>query len=130
MLKKLFLSSFILLSVSQVNVLADSGSIVLRDGSRGVRITIGSDRMSERDLRNRVITLEKAVRDLQNEVYNLRDSQPVSQWICEMEDNFGKTYYSVDSESFSESAARRSVKQECQKVRSSMFCDNRIKCSN
>ncbi len=129
MTKAILLSTILFSMFSSLSIKADSGEIILRNGHSGVRISIGDERMNDRDLRRRIVSLEKAVRDLQNEVYNLQDTRPSEQWICTMKDNFGKTYYSVDSESFSQMAAQRSVVQQCESVRNAMFCDNDIRCS-
>ncbi len=128
-MKKALLSLSILFTlISSTTAFADSGEIILRNGERGVRISIGNERMNERQLRQRIIRLEMAVRNLQNEVYNLQENtHPTPKWICQTRTSFGDIYFSDDKDS--KAAAQREATKRCLNENNAMFCGTPT-CSN
>lgn len=93
--------------------------VVLRDGRRIIRIDVGDDR-DERDMLRRVRRLEQAVRDLQEQVYQLQ-AAPVrtTSHVC------SATVFSIGmviGRGPTQTEARASAMQECERRGGSIFC--------
>ncbi len=96
-----------------------NASIKLPDGSSTVRINVGDN--NNRDVMGRMIMLERAVRDLQNRVYQLEDSAPSRvNWMCKVT-AFSKTFF---GEGDSLNQAERRTVEKCQREYDGMFCKN------
>ena len=65
------------ISASSAKSIDLDGSIILRDGSKVVRIDVGNEdkRGNGRSINKRIKRLERAVRALQNRVYELEDQE-------------------------------------------------------
>lgn len=76
----------------------DSGRYTKNDGGTIIRIEVGSDRDSDsRQMMRRMVQLERAVRELQNRVYDLEDdSKPqtreVKVYTCVLPTSFDGTF--------------------------------------
>jgi hypothetical protein len=104
----------------------DGGRIVLRDGQTTVRIGINDNQ----ELQHRVRLLEEAVRDLQAQVYDLRDAEPrtrvVTTHVCSMTTTFNGTFIGKASSRIEAEAISR---QKCQTNGREHFCaSNRVNC--
>ena len=100
------------------------GTVVLRDGRSVVRIEVGENNDRETALRLR--RLEQAVRDLQEQVYDLRDSEPrtriVTTHVCSMTTSFDGTFVGKASSKIEAEALTR---QKCQNARVA-FCSSTV----
>ena len=124
--------SFIVFSIlfssmafSQVN---GSGTISIGNGQTTIGISIGNNNPNQSQLVQRVLLLERAVRDLQIQVYNLsvNDLPSAQLFECSLS-AFGKTYFGQGS---TENIARSNTRKECLKNHNDMFCeDEDMKCS-
>jgi hypothetical protein len=103
-----------------------NGRIVLRDGNTTVRISV-NDRD---DLHFRVRMLEEAVRDLQAQVYDLRDVQRtrvITTHVCMMNTTFNGSFVGRASTRIE---AEANVRNNCIRGGREAFCgSNRIACS-
>lgn len=112
-----------------------------RDGRMGtnngvtiIRIEVGSERDSDsRAVMRRMMQLERAVRELQNRVYDLEDdarpqTREVRIYTCELTSNFGESY--IGSQALTELEARNSAKNACTQRRNPMFCDSTPTCES
>lgn len=105
----------------------DGGRIVLRDGQTTVRININDN---EQQLAYRIRLLEEAVRDLQAQVYDLRDNEPrtriVTSHVCSMVTTFNGTFIGKGSSKIEAEAITR---QKCSQSGREHFCStNRVNC--
>lgn len=106
-----------------------TGGMSLRDGSRIIRIDIGKENDSDtRQLSKRVLQLERAVRELQNRVYDIEeDSRPsyreVKVVTCVLPTSFNGTFIGKAS---TEVEARALAVNNCKKGRGSFCNDNSI----
>lgn len=102
------------------------------DGGTIIRIEVGNDRENDsRAMMKRMVQLERAVRELQNRVYDLEDdarpqTREVRIYTCETASNFGEGYIGLPS--LSELEAKNNARNACQQKRHSMFCENAIRC--
>lgn len=86
------------LVLSTAAVARDYGTISLNDGKNIFRIDIGNDRDVEtRQLVKRIVRLERAVRELQNRVYDLEDDaapsrREVTIFTCTLPTSFDGTF--------------------------------------
>jgi hypothetical protein len=119
-----------LLSLVTVSAFAQSrvrnGSIDLGNGRSTIRIEIGDDR-DDREMLRRVRNLERAVRDLQDQVYQLQ-AQPRTITLNVCSGNFFSVGTIVGkAESRVEAVAR--VMDECNRRGGGIFCKERdVKC--
>ena len=102
------------------------GRIIFRDGRSTVRIAI-NDRQ---DMALRIRLLEEAVRDLQAQVYDLRDAEPrtriVTTHVCSMTTTFNGTFI---GKAQSRIEAEAITRQNCQRQGRESFCaSNRVTC--
>lgn len=97
----------------------NDGSVVLRDGRRVILIQVGDDR-DERDMMKRVIRLEKAVMDLQNQVYQLQTNIP-SREITVCSGNFFSVG-TIVAKAPTQTEARAKVISQCQAKDGGIFC--------
>lgn len=101
------------------------GRIILRDGNTTVRIGI-NDRS---DTAIRIRLLEEAVRDLQAQVYDLRDeprTQVVTMHVCTMNTTFNGSFIGKAS---SKIEAESITRNNCQRHGRESFCSsNRVTC--
>ena len=84
--------------ISTTSFAQDYGNITLSDGNTIFRIDVGNDREADsRRLSQRVNRLERAVRDLQNRIYDLEDNSRPTQrevtiYTCVLPTSFIGTY--------------------------------------
>lgn len=97
----------------------NDGSVVLRDGRRVILIQVGDDR-DERDMMKRVIRLEKAVMDLQNQVYQLQTNIPGRE-ITVCSGNFFSVG-TIVAKAPTQTEARAKVISQCQSKDGGIFC--------
>lgn len=108
------------------------GRFNTNDGGTIIRIEVGNDRDTDsRQMMRRMVQLERAVRELQNRVYDLEDdarpqTRDVRIYTCEMTSDFGDT--SIGASALTELEARKNAENACGKVRHPMFCDNTPRC--
>lgn len=104
----------------------NSGRIVLRDGQTTVRININDN---EQQLALRIRLLEEAVRDLQAQVYDLRDAEPrtriVTSFVCSMNTSFNGTFVGKGASKIEAEALTR---QKCNQSREAFCSSNRVNC--
>lgn len=126
-MKKLtIIAMTLLMATSAFAQTRNSGDLVLRDGRTTVRINVGSDR-DERDQLMRIRRLEQAVRDLQDQVYQLQ-STPSRREIVVCSATFFSAG-SMTSRGNTELEARADLKRQCERRTSAMFCnDSDIQC--
>lgn len=105
----------------------ERGSIELRDGKTILRIDVGNERdQDSRAMARRIVNLERAVRELQNRVYDLEeDTRPVYSrevvvHVCALKTSFNGTFIGKAS---SETESRASVVQKC-KNGGAAFCES------
>lgn len=98
------------------------GRIDLSSGDSTIRISVGNDRDRDLQLTKRVRMLEEAVRDLQAQVYDLRDEprreRTVTTVVCAMTTSFNGTFIGKAS---SQTEAEANVRRNCEKAGVS-FC--------
>lgn len=101
------------------------GRIVLRDGNSTVRISV-NDRS---DMEMRMRLLEEAVRDLQAQVYDLRDeprTRIISTQVCTMNTTFNGSYIGKAS---TQLEAEANARNSCIRGMREHFCSsNRVIC--
>jgi hypothetical protein len=122
------------LSVSAMAQDRGHGRLSLRDGSTIIRVNVGSDRENDsRENAKRIANLERAVRELQNRVYDLEDdarptTREVKVYTCSLTSAFKGAYIGKGR---SEVEARADAMQRCTMAaddRSAFFCgEERIK---
>jgi hypothetical protein len=117
---KLIIGLFLISSFSSMASDSVSGRLSLRDGRNIVRIEIGDDK-DDRQLLRRVRDLEMAVRDLQNQIYQLQD-RPVARTfhICT-----GKFFSigSIDGDAKETySLALSDLMKKCERAGGGIFC--------
>ena len=102
-MKKLLLLSIVTFVFGSSTVFARGvdigGNLTLGDGSNILRINIGDEKTTDRkSMAKRMKRLERAVRDLQNRIYDLEDSDTTETpiWFCTAE-AFGKVYTVEDT---------------------------------
>lgn len=95
------------------------GGISIGNGDDIIRIDINNRSRETRTLQQRVKKLERAVRQLQNMVYDLQDDRDVvvaqPLWRCQIQTS-RNTYYGEPSES--KFSAERSVTEKCERKES------------
>jgi hypothetical protein len=103
----------------------ESGRIVLRDGQTTVRISVNDNDQ----LQYRVRLLEEAVRDLQAQVYDLRDSEQrtriIKTFVCSMVTPFNGTFIGKAS---TKTEAEAITRQKCSIARVSFCSSNVVNC--
>jgi hypothetical protein len=107
----------------------DQREIELNDGKRIIRIDIGNDRDEGRELTQRLLRLERAVRELQNRVYDLEDDarapRQVKVTTCLLKTPFDGTFTGKGA---NELEARKNAVAQCIPTVSFVFCnDSNIK---
>lgn len=111
---------------------ARDGRINTNDGGTIIRIEVGNDRENDsRAMMRRMVQLERAVRELQNRVYDLEDdarpqTREVKIYTCHTYSDFGDS--AIGAPAFTEMEARNNAKLACSKNRHEMFCRNEAKC--
>lgn len=122
----LLLASLLSTSAFAQNRRGGDGSITLRDGRTILRIDVGDDR-DDRELLRRVHRLEKAVRDLQDKVYELQNTVPAQTlYTC-----YGNIFSigTVKGQGYSRIEAMSNAMAECNRKGGSIFCkEKEIKC--
>ena len=125
-MKSLFVLLALTLSVSAIAKDTNNGRYTKNDGGTIIRIEVGNDRDTDsRKMMSRMVQLERAVRELQNRVYDLEDdSRPATRevkvYTCEITSSFGASY--LGSPALTELEAKNSAKKACTKNESAMFC--------
>lgn len=105
-----------------------NGSIKLGDGRNVVRISVGDDR-DERDMLRRIHRLEQAVRDLQDQVYQLQSAPQqvsVKVHVCT-----GKMFRAgqVTGKGSSRVEAIGNAMDDCSAKRGDIFCEeDKLRC--
>lgn len=103
------------------------GSVILRDGRTIVRIDVGEE--NDREMALRIRRLEQAVRDLQAQVYDLRDTEPrtrvVTTHICSMTTTFDGTFVGKATSKIEATAITR---QKCEQADASFCSSNTVTC--
>ncbi|MEA9354811.1 hypothetical protein SHI21_01265 [Bacteriovorax sp. PP10] len=108
------------------------GRMGTNDGGTIIRIEVGNDRDTDsRATMKRMIQLERAVRELQNRVYDLEDdarpqTREIKVYTCETTSDFGEGF--LGAPALTELEARSNAKKACMQRRSSMFCENVARC--
>ena len=101
------------------------GRIIFRDGRSTVRISVNE----RNDVNLRIRMLEEAVRDLQAQVYDLRDAEPrtrvVTTHVCSMSTSFNGVFIGKASSRIEAEAVTR---QNCSRSRESFCSSNRVNC--
>lgn len=101
------------------------GRIIFRDGRSTVRISINE----RNDVNLRIRMLEEAVRDLQAQVYDLRDAEPrtriVTTHVCSMTTSFNGTFIGKASTRIEAEAVTR---QNCSRSREAFCSSNSVRC--
>lgn len=101
------------------------GRIIFRDGRSTIRISVNE----RNDANLRIRMLEEAVRDLQAQVYDLRDAEPrtriVTTNVCSMTTTFNGTFIGKASTKIEAEAITR---QNCSRSRESFCASNRVNC--
>jgi hypothetical protein len=117
-----------LLTISTSTFARDNyGTISLNDGKNILRIDIGNERESDsREVSKRVARLERAVRELQNRVYDLEDdslpaTREVKIFTCTLPTSFDGTFIGKGK---TEAEARANASNECKKG-GAAFCNDR-----
>ena len=117
-----------LLTISTSSFARDNyGTISLNDGKNILRIDIGNERESDsRELSKRVARLERAVRELQNRIYDLEDdsgptTREVKIFTCILPTSFDGTFIGKGK---TEAEARASASNNCEKS-GAPFCSDR-----
>lgn len=107
------------------STVAMAQEVQLSDGRRTILIDVGGG--GNRDQELRIRRLERAVRDLQNQVWQL-SVNPVQQdiWVCEATpfmDRYVSQKYALEYD------ARENARAKCEAVRHRMHCtDREIEC--
>lgn len=107
-----------------------SGSISLRDGGQVVRINIGKEeRQDNRSMSRRINRLERAVRALQNRVYDLEDDvgpvqTEVTIYTCTLPTSFDGTFIGKGK---TEAEARANAVNACEAGGGFPCRDRRVK---
>jgi hypothetical protein len=101
------------------------GRIIFRDGRSTVRISVNE----RNDVNLRIRMLEEAVRDLQAQVYDLRDAEPrtrvVTTHVCSMTTTFNGSFIGKASTRIEAEAITR---QNCTRTRESFCASNSVRC--
>lgn len=100
--------------------------IIVSGGRRIERVVVYSDR--DENVGRRLRQLERAVRNLQNRMYDLEDDMVINQptrYVCDMT-VFGTR---IERSGDSERQARDRVSRACRQQFNEMHCDNRVYCS-
>lgn len=108
------------------------GRIDLRNGDSTVRISIGNDRADNYLLARRVRLLEEAVRDLQDQVYDLRENDVPRERsekvvVCSLQTNFDGTFIGKASTRLEAEALARN---NCQTAGASFCSSTEVKCES
>lgn len=97
------------------------GRIIFRDGRSTVRIAVNE----RREMELRIRLLEEAVRDLQEQVYDLRDAQPrtrvVTTHVCSLKTPFNGVFIGKAS---TRTEAEALARQKCSRSEEA-FCSSR-----
>jgi hypothetical protein len=106
------------------------GRIDLRNGDSTVRISIGNDRDNSYLLTRRVRLLEEAVRDLQDQVYDLRENERPRERservvVCSLKTSFRGTYIGKASTRLEAEALARN---NCQRAGAPFCSSEEVKC--
>lgn len=111
------------------------GRVELNNGQTIIRIDVGNERDTDsRAMAMRMAKLERAVRELQNRVYDLEDdSRPLTRevkiHICTSTSNFDDR--NVGDPALTETEARASALKACAKTRHPMFCEeDNVRCES
>jgi len=110
------------------------GRYTKNDGGTIIRIEVGNERDTDsRQMMRRMVQLERAVRELQNRVYDLEDDarpsvREVRIYTCEVTSNFGDSH--LGSPALTELEAKNSAKLACSQRRNPMFCENTPVCES
>jgi hypothetical protein len=100
----------------------------IRNASSIVRIELGDDR-DDREMLKRIVRLERAVRELQEKVYDL-EATPVRVEGAICSAKFFKAGY-IEATAAGMVQARAEVLRQCEKLDGGIFCDSKeIKCNN
>lgn len=103
------------------------GRIDLRSGESTIRISVGNDRDRDLQLTKRVRMLEEAVRDLQAQVYDLRDeprTRTNTVYVCVLNAAFNEVYIGKAS---SQIEAEANARRNCESG-NGMGCRRALKC--
>ncbi len=128
MKKSLFILA--LAFISTASFAQDFGNLTLNDGKTIFRISVGNERDTDsRSQSQRIARLERAVRELQNRVYDLEDSsrpsgREVTTYTCTLPTSFNGVFIGKAS---TVAEARAMASNNCS-ASGAMFCDDhRIK---
>ena len=103
------------------------GRIDLRSGDSTIRISVGNDRDRDLQLTKRVRMLEEAVRDLQAQVYDLRDeprTQTRTIYVCVLNAAFNQVFIGKAS---SQIEAQANARRSCESS-DGMGCSRTMNC--
>jgi hypothetical protein len=106
------------------------GRIEIGNGDSTVRISIGNDRDNNIFLTRRVRLLEEAVRDLQDQVYDLRENdfpreRTETEVVCSLKTSFRGTYLGKASTRLEAEALARNA---CQRAGAPFCSSEEVKC--
>lgn len=109
------------------------GRVNTNDGGAIIRIEVGNERDNDsRAMMRRMVQLERAVRELQNRVYDLEDdarpqTREVRIYTCEMNSDFNEL--GIGAPALTEIEARENARIACvKKANHEMFCRNTPRC--
>ena len=125
-MKSLLVLLALTLSVTAIAKDTNNGRYTKNNGETIIRIEVGNDRDTDsRKMMYRMVQLERAVRELQNRVYDLEDdSRPATRevrvYTCEITSSFGASY--LGSPALTELEAKNSAKNACTQNESAIFC--------
>jgi hypothetical protein len=103
------------------------GRIDLRSGESTIRISVGNDRDRDLQLTKRVRMLEEAVRDLQAQVYDLRDeprTQMKVSYVCVLNAAFNEVFI---GKATTQIEAKANAKRSCE-TGGGLRCYNEVLC--
>lgn len=127
-MKKIITISALVLSTA--TFARDYGTISLNDGKNILRIDIGNEREADsRQLVQRITRLERAVRELQNRVYDLEDEttpthREIKVFTCTLPTSFDGTFIGKGK---TEAEARANASNNCKKGGAAFCSDRSIK---
>lgn len=120
-MKKLIFIALALVSLSSfARDVRGSGEIVIGNGQTTIGIRVGDRSLDQNMMIERILLLERAVRDLQIQVYNLSMNDLPSNDLYECRVTaFGKTYYGQGE---TNGRALSETRKACTKSWDEMFC--------
>ena len=117
-MKKFLIPAILLALFLSGSILAEEFNGSIKLGKNVIRIDVGD---SDRNLSMRVRRLERAVRQLQDRVFELENDSPISddpRWTCVLKNDWNRTYI---GKSMTKVGAKADAMQKCGRVETSSF---------